>query len=449
MRVILISANKLKVPYPVYPLGVDHVVRSIAASHDVQVCDLVWASSDQDVQAAIRDFTPDLVGLAIRNIDNTDVTQMSSFIDEYLYIVRLIKQTTSAPIVLGGAGFTIFPDELMSALDANYGIVGEGERVSLLLQALEKGEDPAGIDGVVTQDKPAVIPEPWQNPGGSRTEDMLLDPIHYLELGGMLNLQTKRGCPHGCIYCTYPRIEGHRLRLFPPGDVGREARRLQEAGARFLFVTDATFNSDVKHNLEVARAMKDYGVTIPWGAFFAPLEAPEGYYARLAEAGLTHVEFGTDSLTDRVLEAYRKPFRVADVYRAHRSALSAGLNVAHYLLLGGPSEDHKTLEETLTRAEQLENCVLFFFCGMRIYPHTPLYGIASREGCIQPCRSLLEPIFYRSEALKSLDVESAVRQRARGRLTWVFGAGGEKLTNLMVYMYRKGHVGPLWEKLIR
>ncbi len=131
----------------------------------------------------------------------------------------------------------------------------------------------------------------------------------YLERGGILNLQTKRGCPFRCIYCTYPHIEGSRMRLVPPDEVAREARGLQEMGARYLFITDSAFNADYDHSLAVARAFRRQGLTIPWGAFFAPTRPPDGYYEVLAEAGLTHAEFGTESLCDPQLKRYGETVR--------------------------------------------------------------------------------------------------------------------------------------------
>jgi len=53
----------------------------------------------------------------------------------------------------------------------------------------------------------------------------------------MLNLQTKRGCPFKCVYCTYPAIEGDRFRFYAPRGSSREtAKTLQEAGAKYLYL---------------------------------------------------------------------------------------------------------------------------------------------------------------------------------------------------------------------
>ncbi len=448
MKVLTVSANKLKTPYPVFPLGVDQVAGVIAPEHDLRVIDMGQLGGVEEIAELTRQFAPDLVGIGIRNIDNTDLTDSLSFVDECREIARELRRATAAPLVLGGAGFTVFPDEMMQVLDANFGVVGEGERLTLLIEALSRNDDPAQLPGIVTRESTACAAEPWAGEI-RRPRTACVDPAPYLAAGGMFNLQSKRGCPHQCIYCTYPGIEGHEQRLFPPTAVGQTARALQDAGAKFLFITDATFNSATEHSLAVAEAMKEHGVSIPWGAFFTPLHCADDYYARLADAGLSHVEFGTDSLCDPVLQAYQKPFRLAQVERAHQAATAAGLAVAHYLMLGGPGEDRSTVAQTLSVAESLADTVLFFFCGVRIYPHTALYDLACQQDLIRPEQSLLRPVFYHSEALAGQDLEAMVRQQARGRLHWIIGSGGKKLEKLMVRMYQKGHTGPLWEKLIR
>jgi radical SAM superfamily enzyme YgiQ (UPF0313 family) len=265
----------------------------------------------------------------------------------------------------------------------------------------------------------------------------------------MLNLQTKRGCPFRCIYCTYPHIEGNRLRLNSPDEVAKEARELQEMGARYLFITDSVFNSDYTHSLAVANAFRRQGLTIPWGAFFSPTHPPDGYYKSLAEAGLTHVEFGTETFCNTQLKKYGKPFDMEDLVAAQGSAHRAGLHIAHYLLLGGPGEDAQTLEETLNRMEEIEKAVFFIFCGIRIFPHTRLYTLAQEEGQILQGQDLLAPVFYRSKGIGTEEIIARIRKRARGRMNWVYGDGGEKSEQVVSRLHTHGHPGPLWELLLR
>lgn len=239
------------------------------------------------------------------------------------------------------------------------------------------------------------------------------------------------------------------MRLVPPDEVAREARGLQEMGARFLFITDSAFNADVDHSLAVARAFRRHGLAIPWGAFLAPIRPPDGYYGALAEAGLTHAEFGTESLCDPQLKRYGKPFGAREVFAAHGAARLAGVNIAHYFLLGGPGEDARSLDETMNRMEELEKAAFFLMCGVRIFPHTPLFDLAVEEGQIAPGQNLLSPVFYRSKGIAAEVISDRVRTQARGRVNWVFGDGGEKTERVVTRMHARGHAGPLWELLLR
>jgi len=337
----------------------------------------------------------------------------------------------------------------MRELNADYGIIGEGERLALLLDALESGKDVSSLPGLVRQGVTSQVPPPWSGRITRRFDPGRPHVEFYLRRGGMLNLQSKRGCSFNCIYCTYPCIEGRTLRLFDPEEVGQTARRLQEAGARYIFVTDASFNSNEAHSVAVAKAFKKAGVTIPWGAFFTPVSIERDYFRTLADAGLKHVEFGSESLSDPVLKSYRKPFNAENVFKAHAAAQEAGLNIAHYFLLGGPGESSGTVNETLERIEQLDRCALFFFCGMRIYPRTELSDLARKERKVGDTQDLLAPVFYQSEQIGSAEVLTRVRQQANGRLNWVIGDGGESVARIMAKMHARGRTGPLWEYRIQ
>lgn len=449
MKVLLISANRLREPYPVYPVGLDYVAGALNGRHEVKTIDLNTLTDNGELVALLTTFAPRVTGISLRNIDNTDTTDPRGFMGEYIDLVRTLRTYSATKIALGGSGFTIFPDRIIDLLEADYGIIGEGERFALLLEALETGQDPATVPGVITPGKKGNAAKPWGRPftRAAVANQPYLD--YYLKNGGMLNLQTKRGCPFRCVYCTYPAIEGRSLRLFSPEEIARTAISLEKAGARYLFITDSSFNADVNHSRAVVQAFQKSGLSIPWGAFFTPLQPPDGYYREMAAAGLTHVEFGTDALADPVLRAYGKPFDTGQVFAAHNQAVEAGLHVAHYFLLGGPGETPETLEETLENIDRLKKSVLFIFCGMRIYPGTPLFSLSRAKGLITESRDLLDPVFYSSAVISRQHILNRVREKAVQRSNWIIGAGGEKTSDVVSRMYQKGYSGPLWEYLIR
>ena len=453
MRVLLVSLNRVRFPYPVYPIGLDYVAAAIAPAHEsliLDLCPLDDAATGPAIHAAIRDFAPGAVGVSIRNIDNLEATNLHAFVEDMRSVVREIRSATDAPIVLGGAGFTIYPTELLETLGADFGVVGEGERARALFDALEAGRGVGSLPGVAVAGAPAPPAAPLGKDFSPRRAPVSDNPAlgFYLTHGGIIGIQTQRGCSLRCVYCTYPGIEGSVRRTFSPEAVAREARQLEEAGARYLFLTDSVFNADPAHCLAVADQFRRLRLGIPWGAFFAPTSPPDGFYARMAAAGCTHVEFGTESLSDAMLPRFGKPIGFDEVVDAHESARSAGLHVAHFMIPGGPGETSRTLEETLDRCDRIAGSAIFFFCGMRICPGTGLERLARAAGQIRPGMSLLEPVFYEPPALPLRRIADRVLERAAGRHGWIVGAGADRAAALLARLYERGHTGPLWERLV-
>lgn len=225
MRILLISPNTLTVPYPVYPIGLDYVAGSIGREHQVEIVDMNIVTLTQ-LGDILKKSRPQITGISCRNIDNTDAGDSQYFIKNYRELVSFIRQQCKTIIVCGGAGFTIMPDRVFSELNADYGIIGEGERFGLLVNAIAGKQEPTEIAGVISAAKSAIHPPPWS---GKRVRPFQKKTAHhdfYTEKGGMLNLQTKRGCSFSCIYCPYPHIEGKKHRLVDPAEVAVTAKQL-------------------------------------------------------------------------------------------------------------------------------------------------------------------------------------------------------------------------------
>lgn len=452
MKVLLISPNTETRPYPVYPLGLDYVAGAIENRHRVWIADVNQPGGTAGILEKIKRIGPDIIGLSIRNIDNTDITDPQSYLKCFRDLISRIRTITRAPVILGGSGFSMFPEETIRYLNADYGLAGEGQRLAVFLDALEKKGPVENIAGLITPSFPQCPEKRCQFMPEDFSRSFVPDRPHvdfYLRRGGMLNLQTKRGCCFKCIYCTYPRIEGTRLRLFDPDDVAREAKGLQEAGAAFLFITDSAFNADVKHSMAVARAFKNAGLSIPWGAYIAPARLPESYFEVLAKAGMSHVEFGTDAFCDTILSQYQKPFNCADIFKAHRMALDAGIHAAHFFLLGAPGESAQTLEATLNNAAALEKSACFFFTGIRIYPGTKIRSMAIDAGQVSRDQDLLQPVFYKPGRISTSDIQAMVLEKSGNRINWIIGGGGDQSAQIIDRLHARGHSGPLWEHLVR
>jgi len=317
-RILLISANRCTAPDPVFPLALAHLNAALReAGHRTFWLDTL-ADADR-FDAILGASEPDYVGISLRNIDDVLIRKQETFFDNLASLCARIRQHTSSPIILGGSGFSLFPERLLALAGADFGICGEGEAsLVALINALESDSGLSAIPGLVyRQNGNIMVNAPSTHSlGHDLADEDRPAPIrqHYLQASGILNLQTQRGCGCRCCYCTYPVIEGKQQRRRPAEAVAAEFEQLQRLGARYVFIVDSIFNSSPLHVTEVCEAILRRNVKLAWGCFMRPRGLTPELIRLMAQAGLTHIEFGTDSFSDTTLSAYHKHFTFEDVF---------------------------------------------------------------------------------------------------------------------------------------
>ena len=273
------------------------------------------------------------------------------------------------------------------------------------------------------------------------------DVKYYLAKSSMLNVQTQRGCACECCYCTYPYLEGRHHRRRAPEAIADEFERLVRLGARYAFVVDSVFNSSPRHVIETCEAIIRRGVKLSWGCFLRPQGLTAEQMRLLARAGLTHIEFGTDSLCDPVLAAYGKRFTFDDVLASSELARAEKVDFCHFLIVGGPGETMDTLRTSFANSRRIEGGVFLALPGMRVYPGTPLFDIA-RTG--RPCpevHELLEPHFYFAPGLDADSLQAEMRKFSAVATQWIVTEPTPDYYRMADRLRQKGVVGPLWSYL--
>ncbi|HEX6763843.1 MAG TPA: cobalamin-dependent protein, partial [Polyangiaceae bacterium] len=131
MNVLLVNPNREQMPWPVVPIGLCTIATALArAGHDVDVLDLTFSRDPKkDTLARVRQRSPDLVGITIRNIDNCNFESPHFYLAEIRdSIVRPIRESgATMPIVVGGSAINVSPGDTLRYLEADYALVGEGE----------------------------------------------------------------------------------------------------------------------------------------------------------------------------------------------------------------------------------------------------------------------------------------------------------------------------------
>ena len=442
MKVLLISANVTLSPYPIYPLGVSMVAAALTkAGHTVRQADfLLQNSSLEAIGNEVEQFAPDLVGISVRNIDNVNLMNEQYYIQNVRNIVSTIKKITDVKILLGGAGFSLIPELILRETGADYGIVGEGE-----LLAVEFADN--AEQGIYPGER---LVGPASHLPGKSIKSALYDEQlveFYLHSGNIASIQTKRGCAYKCVYCTYPLLEGTKLRRREAREVVDDIELLRDQHrTKYIFFVDSVFNDDEGAYLEVIDEMLRRDVSIPWTGFIKPGGLTDEIVARMKSTGFAAAEVGADAACDTTLRGMGKNFTFQDVVECNDLLVRNGIATSHFFMFGGPGETTETVLEGISNILGLQKCVSFIFMGIRILPDTPLARIAINENIISASDGLLKPTYYISPALDKKWLEDTLTHAFAGERRCLFPP--DSMESSLRMLHKLGYNGPLWDLLI-
>jgi len=446
-KLLLISANRYAVPYPVYPLGISYLesyLQKRLTGFEIRVFDFNLFTEEEFV-ACLNQFQPDYTGLSIRNVDDINSMSREFFLAGYKEVIALIRETIQTTLIIGGSAFSIFPEKLFAYFKPDYGIFGEGEAgLYRLLSSLQSGTPDYSVEGLVYQLNSEVVANPrksyLRSPDLSFSDNLTR---FYWEKSGMMNIQTKRGCPYSCIYCTYPLIEGPHVRTLNPDKIIESLEELYfNRKIDYVFFTDSVFNINRKFNRELAEKMLRSEMNMKWGAYFSPHNINLEELKLFVRSGLTHIEFGTESFSDRTLKNYQKHFNVNEIMEVSDMCNEAKVYFAHFLILGGYGETEDTINEGFENSKRISNSVFFPYVGMRIYPGTKLHELALTDVYVSQDDALLEPVYYMAPGI---DYGSLKKRADNTGKRWVFT--DEDVVTFMNRLRQRKRKGSLWHHL--
>lgn len=447
-KLLLISANRYANPYPVYPLGISYLYSYLSdrmPELEIRSFDFNLHNSE-DLRTLLLSFKPDYTGLSLRNIDDVNFYTKESFVGGYKAIADIIRGSAIKTFfIVGGSAFSIYPKELYELLQPDFGVTGEGEEsLHKLLTSLGTGNPDLEIQGLVYRKNGETLNNTRQS--FIKTPELSFDSDlvkYYWQKSGMINIQTKRGCPFNCIYCTYPLIEGHHVRTLDPDRILHTLRDLYyHHNIDYYFFTDSVFNISNTFNIELAEKIIKSNMKLKWGAYFSPYKLSKDMLELFARAGLTHIEFGTESLSDTTLKAYGKHFDVDEVVKVSQYCNEVGVYFCHFMIIGGYGETDLTVDESFENSKRIENTVFFPYVGMRIYPGTKLHEISIAEGLLAAGDPIIEPVYYISQ---SVNYETLKERAEKSGRRWVFP--DEDVATAMNRMRSRNRKGSLWHHL--
>jgi radical SAM superfamily enzyme YgiQ (UPF0313 family) len=425
MKVLLISANTEQINMPVLPLGMAFIARAAEdAGHEVSQINLMAeAEALASLAARIRMIQPDIIGISVRNIDDQVSLNPRFLLEPVKQVMATCRQNSKASIVLGGAGYSMFPEYVLAYLGADMGIQGEGEQSFVtLLDNIGKGEDLSTIPGLHHAAQHIA-----NTPEVNNQLDRFLFPEADKHLTSLtpasdeiiwLPFQTRRGCPLNCSYCSTALIEGNRTRKRSVQPVIDALTQYASAGFDHFFFVDNTFNLPKGYAIDLCDRMIDAGLLISWRCILYPGRVNEELVAKMAKSGCVEVSLGMESGSDTILQKMNKRFLSEDVRHASNLLKKYGIRRMGFLLFGGPGETRQTVMESLQFVDSLGLEMVKVTIGIRIYPDTDLSCLAKRVGKLSSDDNLLSPRFYIEDGMEAW-LRQAIKEWMKDRPNWI------------------------------
>lgn len=353
------------------------------AGAETALCDMSFQSRPfEHLAAMLKEFQPDAVSITV-------VTPQIKAVLQAVPVVR--EHAPGAYLMIGGPHATVLPEETLTTTGADLVYAGEGERA---MELITSGEDPHRIPGACFM----LDGGPHLVPGRLLAEDLdslplpdrsIFDMDRYFDtwysmdrvdpsLKGTTIMGT-RGCPYRCTFCqpTLSEIFGKKMRKRSPGAIIAELMHLKETYSinAFMF-EDSTFIVDHAWVKEICRGMLENDLNLKWCCNVRADLLTEDLLDSMVEAGLSKVNMGVESASQRVLDdIYHKDITVEGVRRALRMCRSRGLFVQGYFMLGAPGETIEEMKQTISFAasEPFDDAL---FDITTPFPHTGLWEMS-------------------------------------------------------------------------
>lgn len=296
------------------------------------------------------------------------------------------------PVILGGPHVTFLPDEALA--HAELVVRGEGEQaMSALLDLWTDGyvkapdADYARVPNLSWRDAAGAIRHNPLAPWIATLDNLpvpdfsLADGTADCRFGGKqtVMVQTSRGCPFDCSFCSVTGMFGKQFRYRSVESVLQEVRRYNRRD-HFVFFCDDNFTANKRRARELVEAMMREGFRFQWSTQVRADLARDPDLVRLMKRAGCHTVFiGFESVNPKSLKEMKKNQSLEDIQNAMRVIQGAGIHIHGMFVFGFEEDDWPTVEATvrLAREMKLTSVQLLLLTPL---PGSELYERLSREG---------------------------------------------------------------------
>ncbi|MBL6989390.1 MAG: cobalamin-dependent protein [Bacteriovoracaceae bacterium] len=377
----------LKVP-PLGMLYIASALRKRNKGHEVTLLDMKEKKvSVQSVVDKILEFKTDVVGIGCMTSEYPTVEKL----------VREIKSRDQKIItVIGGPHIVLSPTGPLSNADIDYVIAGEGEETfPELVEALEAGKDPSGVQGIgfnlngeviLTATRPYIEDlDQLSFPAWDLIdlEDYYKVPLSHKMLtvdSRFMTIFTSRGCPYQCAYCF--KVFGKKARLRSAQNVFEEMQTLNRRyGISNFIIIDDVFNINPQRveslcDLIISSSLQPKLAFL--GGFRGDI-VTERLIKRLKEVGTYNISYAIETSSMRLQKVIKKNAKVARLKEVIAYTNKLGIFTTGFFMMGLPTETLGEVKDNIHYALSSKlNLVIFSI--LTPFPGTQMYDDLKRDG---------------------------------------------------------------------
>jgi radical SAM superfamily enzyme YgiQ (UPF0313 family) len=289
------------------------------------------------------------------------------------------------PVVMGGAHVTFMADEALQ--HADWVLRGEAE-VSFqhFLDMLDGERNPDEVAGLSYRENGVAVHNPKCETPVSMDEVPIPDFSLLVQKKsgwfhrGIIPIQTSRGCPHECRFCSVTTMFGRRMRYMTKEHVAEELNARRGQGD-YVFFYDDNFCASPKHAKELLDHLLTKNVFLPhFTAQVSVRAANDPELVRLMyRAGCRLVCVGFESINPASLDLFKKPQTKDDISESIHRFHEAGIQVHGMFVMGADSDTPETIRATaeFVNRESLQSTQFMMLTPL---PGTPVYEDMERDG---------------------------------------------------------------------
>lgn len=321
----------------------------------------------------IKKERPDVIGFRCLTPERHNVVHM----------LKLIKNIDKNIItILGGPHPSIlFKQMLTHYPEIDFIIIGEGEYTLLeLVEAIKKKKDYRKIPGIAFLKDGIVVQTKKRE--SIKNIDTIPPPVFEYDItkqkikNNKIFINTCRGCPRDCTFCSSNTIWGRNYRVLSIKEIIKRIKfYTTKYKTRKIHFCDDTINSSKKRIIDLCKSIIDENLNITWSSAARVDKINEDIINWMKKSGCTRLEFGVESGCSQLREKMKKNITNNQIIQAFSLCKKAGIKTLAFIMWGYPGENLISIFKTI----KLLLTIYPSFISTAICSHFPGTELSSRQ----------------------------------------------------------------------